>query len=82
MSKFSIYFSIFANVLESNIFIFDSSGEYYNAFNNLNQINNSFNYRFISTNEVEGIGEKLRLPIYLLNKELTSIAVWFMIMWT
>ena len=57
------------NPYKANLFILDSSGEYYNAFNNLNMINNSFNYRFISTNEVEGIGEKLRLPVYLLNKD-------------
>ena len=57
------------NPYKSNIFIFDSSGEYYNAFNNLNSINPNFNYRYYSTNEVEGLGEKLRLPIYLLNKD-------------
>ena len=57
------------NPYKANIFIFDSSGEYYNAFNNLNSINPKYNYRFISTNETDGIGEKLRLPIYLLNKD-------------
>ena len=57
------------NPYKSNLFIFDSSGEYYNAFSNLNTINSSYNYRFISTNEVEGLGEKLRLPVYLLNKD-------------
>ena len=57
------------NPYKANIVIFDSSGEYYNAFSNLNSINSNYNYRFISTNEVEGIGEKLRLPIYLLNKD-------------
>ncbi|MCI8461276.1 MAG: DUF87 domain-containing protein [Bacilli bacterium] len=57
------------NPYKANILIFDSSGEYYNAFNNLSQINSNYNYRFYSTNEVEGIGEKLRLPIYLLNKD-------------
>lgn len=57
------------NPYKANIFIFDSSGEYYNAFNNLNQINNTYNYRYISTNETEGLGEKLRLPVYLLNKD-------------
>ena len=57
------------NPYKANIFIFDSSGEYYNAFSNLNSINQSYNYRFISTNETEGRGEKLRLPIYLLNKD-------------
>ena len=57
------------NPYKANILIFDSSGEYYNAFRNLNDINPNYNYRFYSTNEVEGIGEKLRLPIYLLNKD-------------
>ncbi len=57
------------NPYKANIVIFDSSGEYYNAFSNLNSVNSNYNYRFISTNETEGIGEKLRLPIYLLNKD-------------
>lgn len=57
------------NPYKANVFIFDSSGEYYNAFSNLNSINPKFNYRYISTNESDGLGEKLRLPIYLLNKD-------------
>lgn len=57
------------NPYKANIFIFDSSGEYYNAFSNLNQINSQYNYRYLSTNETDGLGEKLRLPIYLLNKD-------------
>ncbi len=57
------------NPYKANIFIFDSSGEYYNAFSSLNSINSNYNYRYISTNEVDGLGEKLRLPIYLLNKD-------------
>ena len=57
------------NPYKANIFIFDSSGEYYNAFNTLNSINGNYNYRYISTNEADGLGEKLRLPIYLLNKD-------------
>ena len=52
---------------KANILLFDSSGEYYNAFNNLNSINPNYHYRFFSTNEADGIGEKLRLPIWLLN---------------
>lgn len=52
---------------KSNIIMFDSSGEYYNAFRNLSSINPNYNYRFISTNEVEGLGEALRIPIYLLS---------------
>ena len=57
------------NPYKANVFIFDSSGEYYSAFSNLNQINNTYHYRYISTNETEGLGEKLRLPVYLLNKD-------------
>ncbi len=57
------------NPYKANIFIFDSSGEYYNAFSNLNSVNPKYNYRYISTNETDGLGEALRLPIYLLNKD-------------
>ncbi len=54
---------------KSNILLFDSSGEYYNAFKDLSKINPNYNYRFITTNEVEGKGEPLRLPIFLLNED-------------
>ena len=57
------------NPYKANVFIFDSSGEYYTAFRNLNEINSTYNYRYISTNETDGLGEKLRIPIYLLNKD-------------
>ena len=58
---------------KSNIIMFDSSSEYYNAFKNINLINPNFNYRFYSTNEVEGIGEKIRIPIWLLNVDDLSL---------
>lgn len=58
---------------KSNILIFDSSGEYYNAFKDLNRIDSNYHYRFLTTNEVDGIGEPLRLPIFLLNE--TDIAL-------
>ena len=54
---------------KSNIVLFDSSSEYYNAFSNLNSIDPNYHYRFISTNETEGKGEKLRIPIWLLNAD-------------
>ena len=57
------------NPYKANILLFDSSGEYYNAFNNLSSINPNYHYRFYTTNEVDGVGEKLRLPIYLLNAQ-------------
>ncbi len=58
---------------KSNVLLFDSSGEYYNAFRNLSTINPNYNYRFITTNETDGIGEKLRIPIYLLNVDDLSL---------
>ena len=58
---------------KSNILLFDSSGEYYNAFKDLSKINPNYNYRFITTNEVEGKGEPLRLPIFLLNEDDLTI---------
>ena len=58
---------------KSNILLFDSSGEYYNAFKDLNKINPNYNYRFITTNETDGVGEPLRLPIFLLNEDDLTI---------
>lgn len=52
---------------KSNILLFDSSGEYYNAFSNLNSINTNYHYRFISTNELNSDAENLRIPVFLLN---------------
>lgn len=50
----------------SNFFIFDSSGEYLNAFKDINKVNNNFNYKFYSTNYQPGAYE-LKLPIWLCN---------------
>ncbi len=55
------------NPANANIVMLDSSGEYYNAFSNLNSIDPRFHYRFISTNEKAPGSEKLRIPVYLLN---------------
>jgi len=54
----------------SNFLIFDSSGEYYTAFSEINKINPNYNYRFITTNaNSQNSGEILRIPIWLLNVE-------------
>lgn len=58
---------------KANIILFDSSGEYYNAFKDINNINSNYHYRFYSTNEVESKGEKLRVPIFLLNESDLSL---------
>lgn len=54
---------------KSNIILFDSSGEYFNAFSNLNAINPNYHYRYFSTNEDDPNAERLRIPIYLLNED-------------
>mgnify|MGYP004527454317 FL=1 len=51
----------------ANFLLFDSSGEYYHAFKDLNQIDPNYHYRFITTNEMDG-NELLKLPIHLLNE--------------
>lgn len=54
----------------SNFFIFDSSGEYYSAFSNINQINPNYHYRFITTNNNSPYEkELLKVPLWLLNVE-------------
>ena len=58
----------------SNLFLFDASGEYYNAFHDLNKINPNYNYRFITTSETDQeLGEKLSIPPYLLTTDDLSI---------
>lgn len=52
----------------SNLLLFDSSGEYYNAFKDIDKINPNYHYKFITTNQTDGVGEQLRLPIWLLNQ--------------
>lgn len=52
---------------KANILLFDSSGEYFNAFNNLSSINTNYHYRFYSTNETNSSYEKFRIPVFLLN---------------
>ena len=46
----------------SNFFIFDSSGEYRNAFQDINKINPNYNYKFYTTWEKEQL-VKLKLEI-------------------
>lgn len=51
----------------ANLFIFDSYGEYINAFKDINKINPNINYKLITTsdrNDVEN--EKLQIPFNLL----------------
>lgn len=54
---------------KANFILFDISGEYSTAFSNLNSINPNYNYRLFTTNNYSNYGEKLKLPIWLLNAE-------------
>ncbi len=51
----------------ANFIIFDVSGEYVTAFQNLSNINPNLNYRVLTTSTVDNNMEKLFLPIWLLN---------------
>lgn len=53
----------------SNFLIFDSSGEYFNAFKNINSINNNYNFKFYTTNYTEPNTEQLKVPLWLLNTD-------------
>lgn len=59
------------NVLpyKSNFFIFDAYGEYHNAFKNINQINPNYNFKYYTTNKMDTDGEKLCLPLWLLDTD-------------
>ena len=54
---------------KANLFIFDSYGEYINAFKNINEINPNLNYKLISTSEKQESKELLSLPVHLLSIE-------------
>ncbi len=56
-----------AHPYRANFILFDISGEYSQAFRNINSINPNYNYRIFSSNENEPGAEKLRIPIWLLN---------------
>jgi len=51
----------------ANFFVFDAYGEYKNAFGALNKINESYNYKFITTNPVDTDDVPLSIPTHLLN---------------
>lgn len=51
----------------ANMIFFDTSGEYANAFRDLNKLNQNFHYRLLTTQDHLQEGEALLLPIYLLN---------------
>ena len=50
----------------ANILIFDSFGEYKNAFTKIGDINPVYNYKFVTTNPQEPSDVKLSIPVNLL----------------
>jgi uncharacterized protein len=54
---------------KANFFIFDTFGEYHNAFKEINKVDNHFNFKFYSTSEDAGRKDRLCIPLWLLNFE-------------
>ena len=58
---------------KANFFIFDAYGEYHNSFMNINSLNPNYNFKYYTTNKYDTLGEKLRIPLWLLDTEDLSI---------
>ena len=54
---------------KANFFIFDAYGEYHNSFKNINSINPNYNFKYYTTNKIDTDGERLRIPLWLLDTE-------------
>ncbi len=52
--------------VHSNFFLFDSYGEYHNAFQNINKINPNYNFKYYTTNMHDKEGSILHIPLWLL----------------
>lgn len=57
---------------KANIFLFDAYGEYHNSFQNINQMNPNYHFKFYTTNILQtaqygGRGEMLQIPLWLLS---------------
>ncbi|MEG2322583.1 MAG: DUF87 domain-containing protein [Bacilli bacterium] len=54
---------------KANIFIFDTYGEYHNAFTNFSQINPNFQFKYYTTNKNDTLGYPLQIPLWLLDND-------------
>lgn len=54
------------NPIRSNFFVFDTYGEYHNAFREINKKNPNFNFKYYTTNKNDSEGICLRIPLWLL----------------
>lgn len=65
---------IIQNILENknslaynaNIILFDSFGEYKNAFKSINNINQYYNYKFITSKKTEASDKEINIPLNLM----------------
>lgn len=53
----------------ANIFIFDTFGEYHNAFTNFSQINPNYQFKYYTTNKMDRDGQPLLIPLWLLEND-------------
>lgn len=53
----------------ANIFIFDTFGEYHNAFTNFSQINPNYQFKYYTTNKTDRDGQPLLIPLWLLEND-------------
>lgn len=53
----------------ANFVLFDISGEYVQAFSHLNDLNPNYNYKVYTSSDSENSFEKLKIPIWLLDKD-------------
>lgn len=58
---------------KANIMMFDTFGEYHNAFKDINQKNSNYNFKFYSTASEASPRDRLRVPLWLLNSEDIAI---------
>ena len=52
--------------VHSNFFIFDAYGEYHNAFQNINEMNPNYHFKYYTTNIHDKEGNILNIPLWLL----------------
>ena len=55
-----------AFAFNSNLIFFDSFGEYKNAFSKINEINNAYNYKFVTANVKDENDVPIQIPLNLL----------------
>lgn len=58
---------------KANFILFDISGEYSTAFDNMSSINSNYSYRLLTTNRLNNYAEKFKLPIWLLDANDISL---------